>query len=82
MTKKLFDSLVQATRGNTLFDWLHNHSFELTREEIELISRELAYALQQPNSNSRSGTFICHLRDFYDAYGFDSDDHDGEDDAL
>ena len=87
MTKQLYKSLIKAAKEGNLFDWLYSESYQLDKDELSLVARELAYALQQPDRPDSEfrrgtlvGTFIYHMNDFYDTYGFEPDPvHDGED---
>lgn len=85
MTKKLFDSFTEAVNSPSihLFDWLYEHEAELSREEIALIARELAYATFYSNEAVMNETvskhlikqtFLSELSEWYDAFGFDDEE--------
>lgn len=54
MTKELKESLISAIKEDTLFDWLYEHSYEMTSDEILIVARELAYCIASANLNG------CH----------------------
>lgn len=85
MTKKTFQSLVEAVNQGSLYDWLYSHEEELTKEEILHIARELAFASFNPYEDNETvsiyfmkSSLINELADYYSTWGFDDDEEEAE----
>lgn len=73
MTKKLFNSMVEATKKGSLFDWLYKNAEELDRDELARIAREIAL-VADTDSQDPKNDFINEITDFYETFGFDDED--------
>ena len=83
MTKKTFETMRKAVDSNNMFDWIANNQQNLTKYEMTLIAKELAYAMQQPLSPMESHsthycneTFLNNIVDFYETFGWDDEEEE------